>query len=105
MEGVFLVDNVTISSHQSRGISHSHDAEGGGTGHLLDLFDDEDDSDVVKYWYNPTPELFLLHEGLQRITGDWKETDLDYNNSPPKGDVVNLKDFKRKPPANDDDKT
>mgnify|MGYP005668596411 CR=1 FL=1 len=104
LEGVFHVENVVISSHQSRGISHSHDAEGGGTGHLLDLFDDEDESEIIKYWYNSDPELFLLHEGLQRITGDWQEADLSFD-EPPRGDVVNIKDFKKKPPANDDDAT
>ena len=102
MEGVFHVDNLTISSHQSRGISHSHDAEGGGSGHLIDLFDDEDDSEIIKYWYNSNPELFLLHEGLQRITGNWDEGDLNFDEKP-RGDVINLNDFKKKPPANDDD--
>jgi len=101
MEGVFLIDTVTISSHQNRGISHSHASDSGGTEQLLDLFDSDDDSDVVKYWYKPDPEMFLLHEGLQKISGNWAESELNYNDLP-KGDVINFKDFRKKPPSSDD---
>lgn len=100
LEGVFLVDNVTISSTQSRGISHSHSSEAGDTS-LLEIFDEDDVSEVVKYWYNPSPELFLLHEGLKRVTSSWAEIELNYEDQP-KGSVVSLKDFKKKPPSNDD---
>lgn len=102
LEEVFFVDNVTISSHQARGVSHSFGEEDGGSGNLLDLFDEEDEQQVVKYWYKPTPQLFLLHEGLKLVDHPWNEVDLEYEEKK-NATVVTLKDFKKKPPANDDD--
>lgn len=98
-EQVFYIDNITISSHQARSVSHSFSEEEGGSGNLLELFDDESEQEVVKYWYKPTPQLFLLHEGLKLVDHPWNEIDLEYEEKD-SATVVTLKDFK-KPPTND----
>jgi hypothetical protein len=109
LEGVFEVENIVVSSHQSRGISHWYNENDGGTSSLLELFDDEDDRETVNYWFKPTAQLFLLHEGLRLMTQEWIEIDLDYTkNKSETGDIINLKDFKKpKPPrdVNDNDNT
>jgi hypothetical protein len=71
----------------------------------LELFEDEPDLEAyVKYWYKPTPQLFLLHEGLKLVDHPWDEIELQYDDKPKEADVVNLKDFK-KPPKSDNDDT
>lgn len=100
LEGVFHVDNVTISSTQSRGISHSHNSDAGDSS-LLEIFDADDESEIVKYWYNPHPELFLLHEGLKRVQSSWTDVDLQYADKNT-DNIVNIKDLRKKPPTNDD---
>ena len=102
LEEVFYVDNVTISSHQARSVSHSFSEEDGGTGNLLELFGEEDEQEVVKYWYKPTPQLFLLHDGLQLVDHPWSDIELEYEDKKP-GTVVTLKDFKKPPKGDNDD--
>jgi hypothetical protein len=43
--------------------------------------------------------MFFLHEGLKIVTVDWSEEDLTFDEK--SGTVVELKDFKKKPPNND----
>ena len=104
-EEVFFVDNINISSHQARSVSHNFSEVDGGNENLLELFEDEPDLEAyVKYWYKPTPQLFLLHEGLKLVDHPWDEIELQYDDKPKEADVVNLKDFK-KPPKGDNDDT
>jgi len=101
-EEVFFVDSITINSHQARGISHNFSEADGGNSNLLDLFEDEPDLEqYVKYWYKPTPQMFLLSEGLKLVEQDWSESELEFEDKS-SGTVVTLKDFK-KPRKGDDD--
>ena len=107
-EEVFYVDSISISSHQAKGVSHNFSEADGGNEHLHHLFEDEPDLEMyIQYWYKSTPQLFLLHEGLKLIDHPWDDVELQYEDTPQTGDVVNLKDYKKpKPPtdaANDDD--
>jgi len=104
-EEVFFVDSITINSHQARSVSHNFSEADGGNENLLELFEEEPDLEAyVKYWYKPTPQLFLLHEGLKLVDHPWDEIELQYEDKPKEADVVNLKDFKKpKPPKGDDD--
>ena len=101
-EQVFFVDSITINSQQARNVSHTFTTDEGGNENLLQLFDDEPDLEqYVKYWYKPTPQLFLLHEGLKLVETDWAEEDLTFDEK--SGTVIDIKDFKKKPPNNDND--
>jgi len=51
----------------------------------------------------PTPQLFLLHEGLKLVDHPWEEVDLQYGDKPKEADVISLKDFKKPPPKSDND--
>jgi len=109
-EEVFYVDSVTITSHQARSVSHNFSEADGGNECLLQMFQDEPDLEAyVKYWYKPTPQLFLLHEGLKIVDHPWDELELQYEDTPKEADVVNLKDFKKPPrqlpPKGDNDDT
>lgn len=105
LEEVFYVDNISINSHQARSVSHSFSEEDGGTGNLLDLFDQDDEVEATKYWYKPTPQLFLLHEGLKLVDATWDEVDLSFEEKS-SGTVITLDDFKKpKPPESDNDDT
>ena len=81
----------------------------GGAGfigsHLCDFYkDDKDAQEYIKYWYKPYPQLLLLHEGLKLIEQKWEDKDIDiqYEKSvESKGTVINLKEYKKKPPKND----
>ncbi len=104
-EEVLFIESVTINSLQSRTVSHQFgDADGGGQV-LHELFkDDKDAQEFVKYWYKPYPQLMLLHEGLKLIEQQWKDKDIDitYDDSiESKGKIINLKEYKKKPPEND----
>ncbi len=72
---------------------------------MLELFDDEPDLEqYVKYWYKPTPQLFLLHEGLKIVDHPWDELELQFEDKPQEADVISLKDFKKpNPPKGDND--
>ena len=97
-EEVFYVDSVTITSHQARSVSHNFSEADGGNECLLQMFQDETDLEAyVKYWYKPTPQLFLLHEGLKIVDHPWDELELQYEDTLKEADVVNLKDFKKPP--------
>ena len=103
-EKVFYVDNISISSHQARSVSHNFSEADGGNENLLTLFEEEKDLEAyVKYWYKPTPQLFLLHEGLKLVDHLWDEVELQYEDTPKEADVVNLKDFKKPPKGDNDD--
>ena len=97
---MFFVDSITINSQQARNVSHTFTTEEGGNENLLQLFDDEPDLEqYVKYWYKPNAQMFFLHEGLKIVTVDWAEEDLTFDEK--SGTVVDIKDFKKKPPSND----
>jgi len=104
-EEVLLIESVTINSLQSRTVSHSFGEADGGAQVLLDHYKkNEEAAEFVKYWYKPYPQLLLLHEGLKLIEQDWNDKDIDitYDNSiESKGKVINLKEYKKKPPEND----
>lgn len=103
-EQVFFVESITISSQQAKNVSHTFSAEEGGEKNLLQLFDDEPDLEqYVQYWYKPTPQLFLLHEGLKLIDEGWEDVDLTFDEK--SGTVVDIKDFKKKPPPDNDNTT
>jgi hypothetical protein len=103
-EKVFFVDNITINSSQARNVSHSFSEDQGGNDNLHTLFSDEPDIEqYVKYWYKPSPQLFLLHEGLSLVDQNWGEADLAYVENTAGNTVVTLKDYKKKPPKGDND--
>ena len=102
-EKVFFIDNITITSNQSRNVSHHFAEEDGGNNNLHELFDDEPDLEsYVNYWYKPQPQLFLLHEGLKLTDHTWDEVDLGYEKKKPATGVT-LKDFKKPPKGDNDD--
>lgn len=104
-EEVLFIESVSVNSNQSRTVSHQFgDADGGGQV-LHDFYkDDKDAQEYIKYWYKPYPQLLLLHEGLKLIEQKWEDKDIDiqYEKSvESKGTVINLKEYKKKPPKND----
>ena len=79
LEGVFIVDDISIASHQAKGVSHSYEEADGGVTYLLEEYDSDDDREYVSYWYKPISQFFLLSEGLKLVTQDWRELELDYS--------------------------
>ena len=105
VEDVLFIESVTVNSLQSKTVSHCFgDADGGGSV-LHDLFkNDPDSAEFIKYWYKPYPQLMLLHEGLKLIDQKWdyKEIDITYDKTYNSSSVISLKDYKKKPPSNND---
>jgi len=64
-EEVFYVDNISISSHQARSVSHNFSEADGGNENLLELFDDDPDLEqYVKYWYSQHRNCFYYMKDL-----------------------------------------
>jgi len=104
-EEVLFIESVTVNSLQSRTVSHNFGQEDGGGEVLFDLFKDNPDAqEFCSYWYKPYPQLMLLHEGLKLVEQHWDDKDIDitYNDSvESNGKVIDLKQYKKKPPEND----
>jgi len=107
-EEVLFIESITVGSLQSRTVSHNFGDQDGGGQVLHDLFkDDEEALDIIKHWYKPNPQVLLLHEGLKLVEQNWDDKDIDikYEKSLDlvEGKVINLKEYKKKPPDKDND--
>ena len=106
-EEVLFIESITVNSLQSRTVSHNFGDQDGGGQVLHELFkDDEEALDIIKHWYKPHPQVLLLQEGLKLVEQKWDDKDIDikYEKSVDLVDdkIINLKEYKKKPPGNND---
>ena len=68
---------------------------------------DEEALDIIAHWYKPHPQVLLLQEGLKLVEQSWEDLDIDikYEKSVDlaEGKIIDLKQYKKKPPDKDND--
>ena len=101
-EEVFYIDNVTVTSTQARGVSHSFSRQDGGAENLMTIFPEEDIKKYVEYWYKPIPQFFLLDNGLKLITQSWKDVGLHYTDKENEAEIIKLIIPKKKKDKDDE---
>ena len=78
LEGVFSVEQVSVTSTQGQGVTHTfEDDESGNI--LHELIDNPDLKEYVDYWYATNVNFIRLHpNGIKLETQSWDKEDLSY---------------------------